>query len=325
MMVMSCAKKLLASLLAGCLLAALLPAFASAKTVSVATFDLRKMEFYNESLAHWFIRKDTTPEEYLCVMSASQLAPNKDYAACKTYSVQSDCDFWFEGFCQMTQPSWVKDEEAKGSTMDFFVCAKDGTVIYPTDGSPYRTLTLDEGSVDLSFGVSGLSKGDTIYFITRTKAAYYSPYMTMVGTLFETPQGKKRSEGYTDTNEFYDVQDKEGWGYCYIPSGSIKFQNKEVQVTTTVAPTTTTRAVTTVATPTTTTVQASSTQSAAPDSSAADASNLPAGGSGVSDPEGGGGGNWVLPVIIVAVVLVLAGGGAAAYFLVKKKKGSGGE
>lgn len=301
----------------------LIPMFSvSAETVSTVTFERNKMEFYNPTLAHWFIREETTADEYLCCMSVSQLAPNETYASYKSYSVQSDCDFWFNGFIQATVPSWITAEEGEGTTMDFFACTEDGTIIYPTDGSAKKTLTVEDGAVKVDFGVAGLSEGDTIYFVTMTDMTYKAPYLTFVGTLFESPYGTPVAQrvAYTDTNEFYDVQDKEGWGYGYTPKASVQFSTKEVTTTAPVTTTTTVPATTTTVTgdTTDTTTSATAGTTGTSDTTTTASTTAP------SDVEAGGdetdGGMGWLIGLIIAVVVVAAG--VAVYFLVIRKRSS---
>jgi len=314
-------RKFLSSLFACFMIVALFSVLnVCAKTVWVAKFDLKKMEYFNEELNHWFIRKDTKPEEYLCVMNVSQMAANKDYSSCKAYSVNSDCDYWFDGFIQMTLPNWISQDEGKGSSMEFFACTKDGTVIYPTDGTaPTKKITLEDGQVKVSFGASNLKKGDTIYFVVSTDATYKSPYMTVVGTIFESPWGSKQREAYTDTNEFYGVQDKEGWSYCYIPKKSINFTSKQVADPTTV--TTTSKEITTTTNSTTKFSTAETTENTTGTSESAvetteltstvtTSGTVPSDTKNVSPFKLGG---------IIAAIVVLIGAGACVFIVLQRR------
>lgn len=208
---------------------------ASAKTVTVqtASFTTYPMQYYDDSTSHWHIAEeavyDNTCLEYLCVHNIAQLTPNKNYAAIKSYQLESDADFYFEGNVELHLPDYLFEGEVRNqTTVNFFVATDKGKIIYPSDGTNYLPVTLASNTVKVSGEASGLSAGDKIYFVAFTDSEIAAPYLTAPISVWETPYGGYRGVPVNDTNSFSEEQGEMGWEFLFAPIETLEFGSKEV-------------------------------------------------------------------------------------------------
>lgn len=208
---------------------------AAAKTVTVqtASFTTYPMQYYNEQTSNWHIAEgavyDTTCMEYVCVHNFIQMAPNKNYAAIKSYELQSDADFFFEGTVALDLPDFFFEGDVRNhTTVNFFVATDKGKIIYPTDGSSYLNVSLTSGTIQVSGEASGMSAGDKIYFVAFTDSEICSPFLTTPMTVYETEYGGARGLPISDTNNYSDIQGEFSWEFLYSPMDTLQFGSKEI-------------------------------------------------------------------------------------------------
>lgn len=207
----------------------------SAKTVTVqtATFTTYEMDYFDNNTSHWHIAEeavfDNTCLEYLCVHNFIEMAPNKNYAAIKSYEIESDSDFYFEGEVSLDLPSYLFEGKSRDTTtINFFVSTSKGKIIYPTDGSNYYTVSLASGKTKVEGGINGAEAGDKIYFVAFTDSEIYAPYLMCPISVYETEMGGFRGIPVNDTNSFSEKQGEYGWEFLFAPIDTLKFGTKEV-------------------------------------------------------------------------------------------------
>lgn len=210
-----------------------IPASAKTVTVQTASFTAYQMGYYDDNTSHWHIAEeavfDNTCLEYLCVHNFIEMAPNKNYAAIKSYELESDADFYFEGEISLDLPDYLFEGKSRDTTtINFFVSTSNGKIIYPTDGSDYYTVSLASGTTKVSGGINGMKTGDKVYFVAFTDSEIYAPYLMCPMSVYETEYGGFRGVPVNDTNSYSENQGEFGWEFLFAPIDTLEFGTREV-------------------------------------------------------------------------------------------------
>ena len=207
------------------------PALAATKTIGTAAFTVYDMTYYDEGLKWWSICEnsvsDTKAEEYGCYHSQYGMGVSKNYAAVRSYEMQTDADFSFKGTISLT----TKDAAAlaKGR-VDFFVCTSKGNIIYPSDGSNYQSVKQSDGVITISGEAKHLAAGDRIYFVAMNQTTEEPQWLQFAESVWETEYDAAKGNPFTDTNVYSGKQGDDGWSFMCVKTTDVKFGTTEVEV-----------------------------------------------------------------------------------------------
>lgn len=207
------------------------PALAATKTIATAAFTVYDMTYYDEGLKWWSICEnsvsDTKAEEYGCYHSQYGMGISKNYAAVRSYEMQTDADFSFKGTISLT----TKDAAAlaKGQ-VDFFVCTSKGNIIYPSDGSQYQSVKQSDGVITISGEAKHLVAGDRIYFVAMNHTTEEPQWLQFAESVWETEYDTAKGNPFTDTNTYSGKQNDDGWYFMCVKTTDVTFGTTEVEV-----------------------------------------------------------------------------------------------
>lgn len=207
------------------------PTFAATKTIATAAFTVYDMTYYDEGLKWWSICEnsvsDTKAEEYGCYHSQYGMGVSKNYAAVRSYEMQTDADFSFKGTMSLT----TRDPAAlaKGQ-VDFFVCTSKGNIIYPSDGSQYQSVKQSDGVITISGEAKHLVAGDRIYFVAMNHTTEEAQWLQFAESIYETEYNAAKGVPFTNTNAYSGKQGDEGWSFMCTKTTDVTFGTTEVEV-----------------------------------------------------------------------------------------------
>lgn len=207
------------------------PASAATKTIATAAFTVYDMTYYDEGLKWWSICEnsvsDTKADEYGCYHSQYGMGISKKYAAVRSYEMQMDADFSFKGTMSLT----TKDPAAlEKGRVDFFVCTSKGNIIYPSDGSKYKSVKKSDGVITISGEAKHLEAGDRIYFVAMNQTTEEAQWLQFAESVWETEYDAAKGNPFSDTNVYSGKQGDDGWSFMCVKAADVKFGTMDVEV-----------------------------------------------------------------------------------------------